>query len=320
MKYKLIKKYPGLSERIETEDEVELLRKGSTFYKSKSGVLVHFKFIENYPEFWEKIEEKEYEILSFINTSKVRFEADAFISKKGEDGLFNPSLSAVPNIKSTEEELLNNVNYQVYSIKRLSDNTIFTVGDKIMGTMSYLEKEQKYVTILEIIIYGNDLFLRIETGNVINKYGSFKNIKHYKIPIFTTEDGVDIFDGDMYYFTSKDSIGYIFSHKCVKTDKGSDCYIRFSTKEKAQEYINRKKILFVTRDGMNMHHSQQCYQININTGYLKLFTVGWDTYNSEKNYYFNSLITSQELSSLITQKRRLKELDSRINSILNAGN
>jgi hypothetical protein len=63
------------------------------------------KHVENSPEFWEEVVEKDYEILKYHSIE-------------------NPSIG-----RTTCNSKLNDT-YSIYSVKRLSDGEVFTVGDK----------------------------------------------------------------------------------------------------------------------------------------------------------------------------------------------
>ena len=62
--------------------------------------------------------------------------------------------------------------------------------------------------------------------------------------LFTTEDDVDIFEGDNFYSTRKDCSGIIIKYKGnsfeIASKKHKD-FVDFSTKEKAEEYILMNK-------------------------------------------------------------------------------
>lgn len=65
-----------------------------------------------------------------------------------------------------------------------------------------------------------------------------------KQPLFTTEDGVDIFEGDEFYSTHKDGLGSILKytgHSLENASKKQKDFVDFSTKEKAEEYILMNK-------------------------------------------------------------------------------
>ena len=59
-----------------------------------------------------------------------------------------------------------------------------------------------------------------------------------KEPVFTTADGVDMFEGDMYYFVDI-KYGNVTYNVVVKLyDNTSKNKLRFSTRELAQEYLD----------------------------------------------------------------------------------
>lgn len=57
-----------------------------------------------------------------------------------------------------------------------------------------------------------------------------------KKPILTTHDGVELFEGNMIFYVTKQF--EIHSNPCNKFDGTNNNYVCFSTKEKAQEYID----------------------------------------------------------------------------------
>ena len=95
-KYKLIKQYPGSLKlgSIATSIGGDDLWKGSIYY-------------DKYPEYWEEVVEveKDYEILRYYSIE-------------------NPSIG-----RTTCNSKLNDT-YNIYSVKRLSDGEVFTIGDK----------------------------------------------------------------------------------------------------------------------------------------------------------------------------------------------
>jgi len=101
MKYKLIKEYPG-SFKLGTKVEYE-----SGYYIIKNvGNTICRKQVENYPEFWEKVDDKNYEILSWLDIE------DNFLFKISDGEKYNPK-----------------TNDLIISVKRLSDGEVFSVGD-----------------------------------------------------------------------------------------------------------------------------------------------------------------------------------------------
>ena len=186
MKYKLIKEYPGSPRLGNTIDNLEN------------------DWIENYPEFWQEVVEKDYEILSLIASERHPQH------KKGSKFLHNKDYG-FKNMYPTEF-------WDIYSVKRISDNKIFTIGDSYEDLI--IEK----------------MFMSVD-NNIITTYKP-----KAKQPLFTTEDGVDIFEGDLVVCFDKDSFcirnkTYLFK----EYDKNDRTYLFFSTKEKAEEYILMNK-------------------------------------------------------------------------------
>ena len=97
MKYILKKEYPGSPKLGNIIDNLEN------------------DWIENYPEFWEEVVEKDYEILSLVASEKHPQH------KKGSKFLHNKDYG-FKNMYPTEF-------WDIYSVKRISDNKIFTIGD-----------------------------------------------------------------------------------------------------------------------------------------------------------------------------------------------
>lgn len=115
---------------------------------------------------------------------------------------------------------------------------IFTIGDKTNnGTISKFEVDSN----------GIRVFFEEKPKNY---HVSLNSIKHIKQPLFTTEDGVEIFEGDtVYYIETKDEL-----ELCFKVNKyivlkypgrfvSDKSLYSFSTKEKAEKWILMNKPL-----------------------------------------------------------------------------
>lgn len=233
-KFKLIKTYPGCSVKVGTE-----VYKNGNYYQSnfpiESGI-DHFHqplhIVENQPEFWEEIVKEEYEIL--------------FYYSKSLEYIFKSSQFEEPQFGGNSE-------WQIYSIKRLSDGEIFTIGDKVFS-------EYVNYTINKIGIV-NDKCMVSALYDTNNPNGSrlhynLNNLKKAKQKLFTTEDGVDIFEGDIFYNTWDMKI----PNKEIAVSKKKDFYNEkpvnklykvFSTKEAAEEYILMNKPCLSINDVRN---------------------------------------------------------------------
>jgi hypothetical protein len=218
MKYRLIKEYPG-SYKLGF-----IIENG--YYHDQLHVNP-----QDYPEFWKLIIEKDYEILSFKVSNgylynKINNSDDYLLEENVCDGETN-----------TYDNMINNINYKIHSVKRLSDGEIFTIGDKIRFIDESLEKTYPCRIIKKFKIKNNTLIAICDDNGVKIL---LENLKQVKQPLFTTEDGVDIFDGDYYYPVEK--LYYFLhekqtNHHCTNEEK----FWIFSTKEKAEEYILMNK-------------------------------------------------------------------------------
>jgi hypothetical protein len=128
-----------------------------------------------------------------------------------------------------KDPLFDNGEWDIHSVKRLSDNVEFTIGDKICKGI---------ITSFSI---RNQHIIDCEVNHNKMIHFSINKILHIKKPLFTTEDGVDIFEGDDYFELL--NLEKIFKVKLEKnkilTSKNSRKV--FSTKEAAEEYIFSNK-------------------------------------------------------------------------------
>jgi hypothetical protein len=105
---------------------------------------------------------------------------------------------------------------------------IFTIGDKTtLGIITCFR------------LLDNEIMVDFDNKNSILLRS--KQLQHVKQPLFTTEDGVDVFEGDDFYTVDNWNIekykNYISINEYIHN-------LKFSTKEKAEEYIiMNKKVL-----------------------------------------------------------------------------
>ncbi len=177
-----------------------------------------------------KVVEKAYEIIRF---------SDGFnIYSKMPSGLFTVNTAHTYD----EEYILKKCHYKIHSIKRLSDGEVFTVGDKVCW--DWFESKSKYFTVVSFrLSYDmSEVVLDLENNTAIRVVfeGLFNdeefNFRHYKSPLFTTEDGVEVFEGDTYWHIDRD-----FQKWKSTAHKDFTPRIIFSTKELAEEYIKMNK-------------------------------------------------------------------------------
>ena len=214
MKYILKKEYPGSPKLGNIIDNLEN------------------DWIENYPEFWKLVVEKNYEILSVITNN------NKFIEK-----VYNQDATIEPY-------------WKIHSVKRLSDGEIFTVGDIIDTRVDNKYKQE----ILEINLGINDLLLK---DKLIFKTKSGYVVSHIAVkvkqPLCTTEDGVDIYLGNKSWILHKNSWylspAAIVHNNSNWTPNENEAHWRFSTKEKAEEYILMNKPCLSLKDVASIYIS-----------------------------------------------------------------
>jgi len=224
-KYKLIKTYP-------------------TSPKLGSEVIVidYDDPYKDFPDNWEDItliKLEDYQILSFRHiNSKFNLRTlrpngiytqesfvDDFWSGRAKAELFKL------------ENLVKDINYEIHSVKRFSDDQVFTLGDKV----NYIHgsKNQVGLKITKIFIDKDRLNFSIENSK---SYKTINVLKHVPdpIPLFKTEDGVDIFEGDKVYFVNITNQRFNIDI-CLQADLYKSHLLYFSTKEKAEEYTLMNK-------------------------------------------------------------------------------
>lgn len=233
------------------------------YYRKKQGV--DFTtwgkcILESFKE--SKQPKKDWEIVSFLNTSQ------DIVFNRCEDGDFRVRKGSV--IGTPEKELIDMYHMVIYSVKRLSDNEVFSLGDKLN---KFPENEN--------IIDGFDL-KRIEGGVWVSTdkskgYGCVISVaKKLKepIPLFTTEDGVPIFESDdkeLWHLSPNMDLSWSGSRFLSKQNRS---YFKiFSTKEAAEEYIMLNKPFMSIQNVMDRlngywHSPQGAYE-NLQDFYLK---------------------------------------------------
>ena len=269
--YKLIKKYPGLPK----DWEVGMIvgtgdRQGQACFSPCSGEYtdkhIDHNDVINNPEFWKEVVEKakEYEILSFyakniggkdeVNKHYIWYE-----TSKGSNLWSRMRYITSPY---TTGEILKNKNYAIHSVHRLSDGEVFTIGDVC---------EFGKITKIFITEGGYCMTATPTSGYSCN----IMYLKKLKV-LFTTEDGIDIREGDEYYCIEKNELKPYFNFRKLIASDGviSDLYLFFSTKEKAEEYI------LLNKPCLSINDIQSIY-VSAKKGYKK---------NGNETNYFEELI------------------------------
>lgn len=166
--------------------------KGHTYNVQPGDYTIPAIIIED-SEDWQEVT-KDYEILKYIGDQSGR--------------IFN-----------SDTEIITKEKFSIYSVKRLSDGEVFSVGDKDSEGREIM-RIVEVGTLIKIYVYGNWYWL--------------KDAIKFRKPILTTEDGVELFEGDGCTGYDPDDLS-IFKTEITKTDPLSNL-IYFSTREAAEEY------------------------------------------------------------------------------------
>jgi hypothetical protein len=288
--YKLIKKYPSLP----FDWEVGMIvgtgdRCSPTSFSPCNGkykdYYVPFDEVVNNDEYWKEEKEKEYEILSFRDKhQRILFRLDDYSGKYVIPDLQVGSYSTWGiELESMLEEgrSVKSGCLEINSIKRLSDGEVFTIGDKVDITNN---PKQKNLTIKQFHISN---VMTISTLQSVDEsyYGkegfNISIAVHSKPPIFTTQDCVNLYEGDEYYWSSNK----IFSNqpaysihgpfKITSSSKfGDDVYV-FSSKNSAEEWVEltkpKKTPLTKTEDGVDVYEGDEIFWVGVGYYGIKYF-------------------------------------------------
>lgn len=216
----------------------------------KDGVFKQGRFAveigaEPSSEYWKEIISKDYEILSF-RSKKLSY----YIPRIQKDGTYlDCPINSQEGNGASLEWMLNEREYYIESVKRLSDGEVFCLGDICFPTSTPSNK----LPISEIwFTLSGDL--RLSSDNYTMSIGGLTKYEEPKV-LFTTADGVNIFKNQPYYgvYTKTFQLEYLeegIDYE-LSNDDFDETYITFSTKEKAQEYILMNKPVLSLNDLLN---------------------------------------------------------------------
>lgn len=219
-KYKLIKCYPG-SPKI--GDVAEYIESAKYYYVKNKGSYAKLN-VENQPEFWQEVKEEFPKIIGIIKKDKSEILLDN------------------SNIDNWLQNYGKNI-WEIYQVAKSKDE-IFTIGDKV--TWDHYEKyKAPYFTIDKFFIRESDNKLQIKYKELPNSEHSFyPDLEKVKEPLFITEDGVEIFEGDKFYFIDVEyKTCLYYAYKNINFKKESKFPI-FSLIEKSEKWIEDNKPRF----------------------------------------------------------------------------
>lgn len=208
---------------------------------------------------WEEIKkEPNYLITAF----RAKDGSVAFITKQmSDEPMYGLGIKQKDFFKG--ENSIEDGQWEIFKVKN-SKGEEFTIGDSVFFQNFDIKGEvfiidNFFINKEDVVLArsGKDRFAICENIRTINKV---------KSPIYTTTDGVDVFEGDRLtlYPLGKDlTIGTLRSFVVVKAfseqDKEvADRYLTFTSEENRDKYIkeNARKPLFTTDDGVELFNDE----------------------------------------------------------------
>lgn len=236
-KYKLIKEYPG-------SRKIGYISDCCTSINSEHYLDGNWFYPALYPEYWEKVVEKDYEVLSLTFTYSCKIKEDiANLQGNGKYAIAGYMEYDERCTRGSELNACLKSGWKINSVKRLSDGEIFGIGDSCnplgCNNPGKIDKFE--------FIQNDKLRIQGKNDNGRCWYLSLSTIEKSKTPLFTTEDGVAKFDGDMCYYITPNliSIGY---GEVVAGSEFKMALARFHDQYKAKVWVEENKPQFSKKD------------------------------------------------------------------------
>lgn len=247
---------------------------------------------------WEEIKENGYEILSFITgafaLAGCNYRPSCYVhykpgpeydhSKRGGDYYW------FLDGGGREYEP------KIHSVKRLSDDAIFTLGDKI------ITQDGSNIYITEFIKDPNGefgIFVRL-TNKTINRQCTLRTLEQRK-KVFTSDDGVEMFEGDPYWYVFKTGGGPWTMGTSAKLREPiivksksrypiSKWVKRFASHENAIKFLDEHTVLFTTEDNVQVFKGNIVwYASGHGAGFGKVVAESINEYDflKDKKFFFS---------------------------------
>lgn len=247
-KYKLIKEYPGSPKvGLEVVESAKKYENGKLYEDPRTlGELGKYYNPEKWPEYWEEIKDEYPKIISFRMKG-----SQGIIYYLLSDGIFWHTPEITKSLGVSLESLMCSL-YEIYQVAT-SETEIFTVGDRIKATDNFYWWDKEYIqynsgrwterfyntTIKEFKIIPEGIVCIFNASN----YGQLiQHVIKLSTPLFITEDGVDIYKGDM-FFQLFDDNSYNFTTQYINDGRKFFKYL-----DNLKKYIERNTPRFSVKD------------------------------------------------------------------------
>lgn len=147
---------------------------------------------------------------------------------------------------------LSDPNWSIHKVRRLSDKVEFCVKDNTdKGVISHFT------------IAGSEMIASFTMNGGGSSAGGFCNINfltkvEQPVPLFTKNevfDKVDIFEGQSYAYTPKETLAWVNVSDGKSTPQPKDSFLYFSTREAAESYVIENKPCLSLKDIYSLDYS-----------------------------------------------------------------
>ncbi len=255
-KYKLIKAYPNSTNEgtIVRQDDL------GQYVSEKPLAILEKVEVEGYPSFWEEVKEEPNYLITAFRNKNIPTQIFYLQSKGGYNetaSIGEMSLKSMLNgFASLEDGAL-----EIYSVKN-SKGDEFTIGYKAFFKIP-LGQIYPPTKILKFEV-NEDIILATTEDRQGNIY-FLENIVIYEKPLYTTTDGVDIFEGnkiEIILYDKEDTTKKIHGGVEVNSFNKEDAevckrFLTFTSEENRDKYIkeNQRKPIFVSADNVEFFES-----------------------------------------------------------------
>jgi hypothetical protein len=147
----------------------------------------------------------------------------------------------------------------------VSEDVVFTIGDKVTWPHNNLDV-LPFCTISEFVFEDEKLKI-VYTELPKSRHGFYPDLHHYvvKTPLFVTEDGKEIFEGNEFFRVFLKNLE-LYESKTIATKEYnfkfmSNCAKHFSTKQLAEKYIEQNKPKFSIKDVEDALECKEDYMV-----------------------------------------------------------
>ena len=289
IQYRLIKEYPGslkLGSIASTKDGDDLW-KGRIYY-------------DKYPEYWEEVIEKDYEIriskvvpYTILSVKRLSDGEIFTVGDKVEGGIILgihidkfytgglafsldtakvESLCSIEKVIEKDYEILSQSigikladpqkGYEVVKSTTPIIHSVKRLSDGEVFTVGDLITGYSYEDARSIQTIKICCYTGIIKLEQILGYTDLRDATKAKQPFFATCNGKDIFEGDEVWYVNKENFYYDYFIAKRNVSFFSDINVYFLTRVEAEEYIKKNKVLFTTEDGVDIKEGDTYYLVD----------------------------------------------------------